>query len=162
MNIGDYLYLHLHVLLLPLLKNWTWQQQCEKMPPWKAGYICHCKENMKISSKCVQKGKKSILSEKYSAPSSKWLQKMKKSIWGARPRSRKGVISEVKQVARQVQLWGHLHNQKCTKVKSKRNTNDKNDYNLNDTNVVTNNYDEKDKNVVENTNGSKSAAKYND
>ena len=47
-------------------------------------------------------------------------------------------------------------------MKSKRNTNDKNDYNLNDTNVVTNNYDEKDKNVVENTNGSKSAAKYND
>ena len=83
--------------------------------------------------------------------------KKEKSIWGARPRSRKGVISEVKQVARQVQLWGHLHNQKCTKVKSKRNTNDKNDYNLNDTNVVTNNYDENDKNVVENTNGSKLA-----
>ena len=36
-------------------------------------------------------------------------------------------------------------------MKSKRNTNDKNDYNLNDTNVVTNNYDENDKNVVENT-----------
>ena len=47
-------------------------------------------------------------------------------------------------------------------MKSKRNTNDKNDYNLNDTNVVTNNYDENDKHVVENTNGSKSAAKYND
>ena len=55
-----------HVLLLPLLNNWTWQQQCENLLSWKAGYMCHWKENGKKRSlgNVFKKGRKVFFTRK--------------------------------------------------------------------------------------------------